>query len=96
MYGVHGRKTSTDFIGLVLQYDHETKIVTLQQRNYFEVGHEVEFFGPEINNVRMTINELWDEKGRPLDIARHPKQIDQFKSEVPLHPNKMMRREIIR
>ena len=96
MYGIHGRKTSTDFIGLVLNYDQETKIVTLQQRNYFEVGHEVEFFGPEINNVRLTINELWDEKGRTIDIARHPKQIVQFKSEVPLYPNNMMRREIIR
>ncbi|MDX1807761.1 MAG: U32 family peptidase [Paenisporosarcina sp.] len=96
MYGVHGRKTTTDFIGLVLDYNQETKMVTLQQRNYFEVGHEVEFFGPEIDNIRMTITELWDEKGRPIEVARHPKQIVQFKSNIPVYTNNMMRREIIR
>jgi putative protease len=44
----------------------------------------------------MTITELWDEKGRKLDIARHPLQIVQFKSEFPVHPNNMMRKEIAR
>ena len=44
------RKTTYDFAGLVLDYDAETQMVTLQQRNYFKPGDEVEFFGPEIEN----------------------------------------------
>jgi U32 family peptidase len=96
MYGVHGRKTSTDFIGLVMDYDHETKMVTLQQRNYFTKGQEVEFFGPGIENFRMTITNLWDEKGNDLDVARHPLQIVRFKSDIPVKPNNMMRKELVR
>lgn len=96
MYGVHGRKTTTDFIGLVLDYNEETKMVTLQQRNYFTKGQEVEFFGPDIENFRMTITELWDEKGMELDVARHPLQIIRFKSDIPLRPNNMMRKELVR
>lgn len=96
MYGVHGRKTTTDFIGLVLDYNEETKMVTLQQRNYFTKGQEVEFFGPDIENFRMTITELWDEKGMELDVARHPLQIVRFKSDIPLRPNNMMRKELVR
>ncbi|MGB3261184.1 peptidase U32 family protein [Paenisporosarcina sp.] len=96
MYGVHGRKTTTDFIGLVLDYDEETKMVTLQQRNYFVKGQEVEFFGPDIENFRMIITELWDEKGNELDVARHPLQIVRFKSEIPVRPNNMMRKELVR
>ncbi|MGB2994071.1 MAG: U32 family peptidase [Paenisporosarcina sp.] len=96
MYGVHGRKTSTDFIGLVMDYDYETKMVTLQQRNYFTKGQEVEFFGPGIENFRMTITDLWDEKGNNLDVARHPLQIVRFKSDIPVRPNNMMRKELVR
>lgn len=96
MYGVHGRKTTTDFIGLVLDYDEETKMVTLQQRNYFVKGQEVEFFGPDIENFRMIITELWDEKGNELDVARHPLQIVRFKSDIPVRPNNMMRKELVR
>jgi len=96
MYGVHGRKTTTDFIGLVLDYNEDTKMVTLQQRNYFKPGEEVEFFGPDIDNFRMTITELWDEKGRELDVARHPLQIVRFKSDIPVRPNNMMRKELVR
>jgi len=96
MYGIHGRKTTTDFIGLVIDYNEETKMVTLQQRNYFKVGQEVEFFGPEIENFRMEITELWDGKGNSMDVARHPLQIVQFKSEIPVYPYNMMRKEVVR
>ncbi len=96
MYGVHGRKTSTDFIGLVLDYNEETKMVTLQQRNYFTAGDEVEFFGPDIENFRMTITKLWDEKGNELDVARHPLQVVQFISDIPVRAKNMMRKEILR
>ncbi|MFP3360413.1 U32 family peptidase C-terminal domain-containing protein, partial [Planococcus sp. SIMBA_143] len=50
MFGVHNKKnTNYDFVGLVLDYNEETQIVTLQQRNHFKTGQEVEFFGPEIS-----------------------------------------------
>ena len=52
MYGVHDKKLGYDFVGLVLEYNEETQIVTLQQRNYFKVGDKVEFFGPEIEMLK--------------------------------------------
>ena len=94
MFGNHSKKTSFDFAGLVLDYNPETKIVTLQQRNHFKPGQEVEFFGPEIENFRVVIDQIWDEDGNELDVARHPMQIVQFKVEQPLYPNNMMRKEL--
>lgn len=35
-----------DFVGLVLNYDKETKLATIEQRNRIFVEDEVEFFGP--------------------------------------------------
>jgi U32 family peptidase len=94
MFGVHEKKNSNfDFIGLVIDYNEDTKIVTLQQRNYFKPGQVVEFFGPEIENVTHVIDKIWDEKGNELDAARHPLQIVRFKVDNPVYPKNMMRGE---
>ncbi|TDL82204.1 peptidase U32 family protein [Peribacillus frigoritolerans] len=92
MFGVHGKKTTFDFVGLVLDYNEETGMVTLQQRNYFKPGDEVEFFGPELANFTQTIDALWDEDGNELDAARHPLQIVKFKADQKVFPNNMMRK----
>jgi U32 family peptidase len=94
MFGNHSKKTAFDFVGLVLDYNPETKMVTLQQRNHFKPGNEVEFFGPEIENFTQVIDKVWDEKGNELDAARHPLQIVQFKVDKPVYPNNMMRKEL--
>lgn len=94
MFGNHSKKTNFDFAGLVLDYNAETQMVTLQQRNHFKPGQEVEFFGPEIENFTHVIDKIWDEKGIELDAARHPLQIVQFKLDKPVFPNNMMRKEI--
>ncbi|MBM7660725.1 putative protease [Bacillus mesophilus] len=93
MYGNHSKKTTFDFAGLVLDFDINTNTVTLQQRNYFKPGDEVEFFGPEIDNFTQKIDVIWDEDGNELDAARHPLQIIKFKVDRPVFPYNMMRKE---
>ena len=92
MFGEHGEKTTFDFAGLVLAYNEETQMVTLQQRNFFKQGDEVEFFGPEIDNFTFTIGTIWDEDGNELDAARHPLQIVTFKVDKKIYPSNMMRK----
>lgn len=94
MFGIHGKKTTFDFAGLVLDYDEETSMVTLQQRNHFKPGDEVEFFGPGIENFTQVVGTIWDEKGNELDAARHPLQIVTFKVDKPLFSYNMMRKGI--
>jgi U32 family peptidase len=93
MFGKHSKKTRYDFVGLVLDYDKETNIVTMQQRNFFKPGDEVEFFGPEIENFTQVIDKIWDENGNELDAARHPLQIVKFKVDKQVFPYNMMRKE---
>ncbi|ASZ62204.1 collagenase-like protease [Bacillus subtilis] len=92
MFGEHAKKTTYDFVGLVLNYDEDTQMVTLQQRNFFKKGDEVEFFGPEIENFTHTIETIWDEDGNELDAARHPLQIVKFKLDKKIYPSNMMRK----
>ncbi|WP_317955299.1 MULTISPECIES: U32 family peptidase [unclassified Staphylococcus] len=95
MFGVQQNKKSPyDFCGLVIDYDETTQIATIQQRNHFKPGHEIEFFGPEIQSFRQVIDAIYDEEGNSLDAARHPLQIVQIKVDHPIYPKNMMRKEI--
>lgn len=95
MFGNESSKKSPfDFIGLVLAYDEDTQIATIQQRNHFKPGQEVEFFGPEIETFKQVIDVIYDEEGNELDAARHPLQIVQIKVNHPIYPNNMMRKEV--
>ncbi|MCK1982062.1 MULTISPECIES: peptidase U32 family protein [Peribacillus] len=93
MFGNHTVKTRFDFAGLVLDYDEESKIVTMQQRNFFKPGDEVEFFGPEIENFTQKIGTIWDESGKELEAARHPLQIVRIQVDNRVYVNNMMRKE---
>ena len=81
------------FIGLVKDYDDKTQIATIEQRNYFEVGYDIEIFHPSGTEDSFILKEMTDEDGEALDVARHPKQI--LKIKVPFHvePYAMLRRK---
>ncbi|EGQ3140185.1 peptidase U32 family protein [Staphylococcus pseudintermedius] len=88
------KKAPFDFIGLVLDYDKDNQMATIQQRNHFKPGQEVEFFGPEIQTFKQVVDKIYDEEGNELDAARHPLQIVQIKVDQPIYPNNMMRKEV--
>lgn len=92
LYNVRTENPTKDFLGIVLDYDDESKIVTLEQRNYFKVGDKVEFFGPNLENTSFVIDEMTDENGLELEVARHPLQIIKFKVPFRLSKNDMMRK----
>lgn len=88
------KKAPYDFIGLVLDYDETSHIATIQQRNHFKPGDEIEFFGPEIDTFKQVVDAIYDEEGNALDAARHPLQIVQIKVDHPIFKNNMMRKEV--
>lgn len=83
--------SNQDFLGLVLDYDNTNNIATIEVRNYFEVGDEVQFFGPNIETFNYTINKMYNEDSELIDIARHPKSIIKMKIDKELEKNYMMR-----
>lgn len=83
--------SNQDFLGLVLDYNDETKMVTIEQRNYFKTGDIVEMFGPKIQPFTFEVKEIFDEDNNTIDIVRHPKQIVSFKLENKVYPFDMMR-----
>lgn len=82
-----------DFAGLVMEYDADTGIAVIQQRNHFKPGQEVEFFGPGGTFFKQTISAIWDEEGHELDAARHPLQRVKIKVDQPVSYFDMMRKK---
>ena len=88
-------ESNKDFLGIVLDYNKDNNMVTLEQRNYFKVGDVVEFFGPNLEPTSFIIpDELYDEKENLIDVARHPKMIVRFKCPITLRKDDMMRVEL--
>ncbi|MBU5594121.1 U32 family peptidase [Amphibacillus sp. MSJ-3] len=93
LFGKPDRIPKYDFAGLVLAYDEKLQIATIQQRNNFGVGDEVEFFGPNFYHYKQTITELWDEDDQPIDRAKHAMMIVKVKVDQPLKYYDMMRKQ---
>ena len=78
-------------MGLVLDYDEKNKMVTLEVRNYFEVGYDVQFFGPNMETFNFKINKMYNDFDEEINVARHPKSIVKIPISVPLEKYAMMR-----
>ena len=83
--------SNQDFLGLVLDYDEKNKMVTLEVRNYFEVGYDVQFFGPNMETFNFKINKMYNDFDEEINVARHPKSIVKIPISVPLEKYAMMR-----
>ncbi len=86
-----GRKeeSNQDFLGLVM--DYQNGIVTLEVRNYFTKGDEVQFFGPNIDTFNFIIPDMFDEEDNIVRVANHPKMLVKFPCQKALNKYDMMR-----
>ena len=84
--------SNKDFLGIVLDYDKESKMLTLEQRNYFKPDDVVEFFGPNTEVFSFTIpKELYDKDDNLIEVANHPQMVVKFKIDQELSRFDMMR-----
>ena len=82
-----------DFVGLVLDYDEENKIATVEQRNRVFVGEDIEIFGPGIKHFDYKIEKMLDDKDREIDVANKAKQIFKIKIDEPIKKGFILRRK---
>ncbi len=63
--------SNQDFLGIVLE--SISNKVLIEERNYFKIGDEVEFFGPNFEPLKYKINKIYNEALEEIDVARHPR-----------------------
>lgn len=74
-YTGRNEASNQDYLGQVISYDKDKKILKFYERNYFEVGDTVELFTPKGERVSFVVEKLYDEDMNLLDVARHPDNI---------------------
>ena len=74
--------SNQDYLGLITNYDKDSKILTLTERNYFEKGWIVEVFNPNGEIREFEIEEVYDKDMNPVGVARHPEEIINIKVDL--------------
>ncbi len=83
-----------DFIGVVLDYDKENKIATIEQRNRFFLNDEIEIFSNSPDYYEFKIDNMKNSKGEDIEVANKPKDKIMIKIDLPLEKGDMLRRKI--
>lgn len=85
-----------DFVGIVKDFDEDTMIASIEQRNRVFQGDIIEIFGPDRGFLEIKIDKMWDEKGEEIEVAPHPQQIYKIKLEEPIKIGSMIRKKLDR
>lgn len=83
--------SNQDFLGIVLNYDENTHMATIEQRNYFKKGDIVEIFSPNQDIITLKIDKIYDEDDNLISVVNHPKQIVKINVFEKLEKDAMMR-----
>ena len=75
IYDTSKPKRTSEFLGIVRNFDADKMLATIEQRGKFEVGQEVEFFQPNDKTISQKISVMFDEDGQEILSAPHAQQI---------------------
>lgn len=85
-------RSTKPFVGYVLDYNNITKVAKIEQRNYFEVGDELEFFGPKLQNMKFVVTKILNEDKEEINKANHAQQIIYLNVPFRLRKHDMIRK----
>lgn len=84
---------SHDFIGLVKDYDYQTGLATVEQRNNMKVGDEIEVMQPPGQpNFMQSIDKMYDQDGNEIIVAPHAQMTIRIPFNQPVTEFSMLRR----
>lgn len=95
IYGTSSYTQTSDFVGLVLDYDEKTGFATVEQRNNMKLGQEIEIFQPHLAGYRQILQEMYNDEGEAIQVAPHPQQIVKIHMDRPVEPYGILRRDIV-
>jgi putative protease len=87
-----GYARSSDFVGLVTDYNPNTKVAVVEQRDPFRTGEVLEIVGPNSPPFLQRVGAMWDENGETIEVARHPQEQITFLVDKPVVPWSLVRR----
>ncbi len=91
LYNMRSEKPTQNFIAHIKDYLGGYAIV--EERNKFSIGDTAEVYGPNIHKT-FIIEEILNEKGQSIEVARHPKEILKVKIPFAVQKDDLIRKVI--
>ena len=76
-----------DIIGIVRDYNPNTKVATIEQRNRVFDGDTVEIIRPKTENFEVVLSDMRNEKGESIEKANHAQMVFTATTNIDLKPN---------
>lgn len=92
LFNLRDEHPTQEFCMRVLHYNPVTQLAKIEQRNYFKLGDEVEFFSPDRDNFKMVVRELYNEDMEKIEVANHPMEVLYVKVEGLVKKDDMARK----
>ncbi|MPW26311.1 U32 family peptidase [Alkalibaculum sp. M08DMB] len=83
-----------DFVGIVLDYNVETQIATIEQRNKIEINDTIEIMRPNEDFIEQKVLQMWNEEDQLLESTPHPKMIFRMKMNSKVEPMDLLRKAL--
>lgn len=80
-----------EFVALVLKEQDENGYCTIEQRNKFVIGDEIELLSPNCEIKKLTVESLINEKGEEVQEAPHPQEKLKLKVDFEVSPMDIFR-----
>ena len=93
IYGTSAYIREYDFVGLVVNYDEETQIAAIEQRNRIFLGDEIEVIGPDMKMFTQIVGQMWNQNNEVIDVAPHAQQVIKMKMEKPVKKFDILRKD---
>lgn len=75
IYNQRDEHPTQEFCARVIGYDELNQMAIIEQRNYFKLGDQIEFFSPSHENVIVPVEKIINEENEEVSVANHPMEI---------------------
>ena len=93
-FNLRDEESNQDFLGIVKDYDEKTHMATIEERNFFKIGDEIEFFGPNTDTTSYRVENIYDENDNALEKANMPRMIVKIPLPFKVYENDLLRVKI--
>lgn len=82
-----------DFLGVVLEYNEETGMALIEQRNRIFKGDNIEIIGPNYEGFKQEIKKMLNDENEEIEVAPHPQQKIKIFMDKPVDKYYILRRK---
>ena len=92
LYGVNGAGVTHDYVGIIVNYDKTRSIATVEVKNAFKEGDNLEVFGPITNNKQFKVETMFNDEWKKLVEVTNPTELIYMRLPFEVNKNDMIRK----